>query len=229
MALAGAFHLITSVQHVTRAATFNTWSEVRAAAMPEQGSSLNGDSAPHPEIKELLDSKELRIYTLNNTAPEHPPRGLETINSVIVMMTYEIFFFLPVAVLAAVIFLTFGRVTVPDRVAANWIYGDRATPEEFNHLTSLPFFQQPWVRVGLLLTALAILTLLVGILAEPGGRSAYFHSADKAVRQRLAVRLAYCEVRERRGLPLPGNPGPPRRDRRAHERGTPHSPAGSHP
>jgi hypothetical protein len=228
LGLAGAFHLVTSVQHVTTAAEFDTWAEVRAAAMPELGSSRNGDSTPDPEVKELLDSKELRLYTLTNTAPKHPLGGLETINSVIVTMTYEIFFFFPVAIIAAVIFLTFGRVTVPDTVAANWIYGDRASPDELKELIGLRFFQQPWVRVGLLLTAFAILTLLVGILAEPGRRGGYFHSADTAVRQRLAVRLAYCEVRARRGLPLPRDPGPPRRDRRARHRSTPQSPASSH-
>ena len=201
LVLAGAFHLITSVQHVTKTAAFGTWSEVRAAAIPKE------ESSPDPAIKELLDSRELRPAAVTNNAPERSLGVLETINSVIVMMTYEIFFFfLPVTIVAAVVFLTFGHITVPDTIGANWIYGDRATREELVELANLPLIQQPWLRVGLLLTALSILYLVVELLSDPDKRSTYFESADKAVRQRLAVRLAYCEVRARRGLPQPGAP-----------------------
>ena len=220
LGLAGAFHLITSLQHVSKTAAFRTWKDVRDAAMPEQ--------PPDPKIKELLDSRELHHPTVTNEAPKRPLGVLETINSVIVMMTYEIFFFFPVAVVAAIVFLTFGHITVPDKVAANWIYGDRARSEEFNELTNLPLIQQPWLRVGLLLTVFAILYLVVEILSDPGQRKTYFESADKAVRQRLAVRLAYCEVRARRDLPQPGDPGSSRRDRHVHQGGA-HSPASGHP
>jgi hypothetical protein len=120
-------------------------------------------------------------------------------------MTYEIFFFLPVTVVAAIVFLTFGYLTVPDTIAANWIYGDRAKPDEVKELIQLPLMQQPWLRVGLLLTVFSILYLTVDILSDPDKRSNYFESADKAVRRRLAVRLAYCEVRERRNLPQQGH------------------------
>jgi hypothetical protein len=208
LGLAGAFHLITSVQHVTKTAAFGTWSEVRAAAMLEEESSQNDDKSPDPAIKELLDSKELHSPTLLNVAPKRPLGGLETINSVIVMMTYEIFFFFPVTIVAAIVFLTFGHITVPYRIGANWIYGDRATREEIVELINLPLIQQPWLRVGLLLTALSILYLVVELLSDPDKRSIYFESADKAVRRRLAVRLAYCEVRARRNLPLPGQATP---------------------
>lgn len=110
------------------------------------------------------------------------------------------------AIIAAIVFLTFGYVTVPHRVAANWIAGDRASPTEINEIKSLPPVEQPWIRVGLLLTAFAILYLVVEILSDPDKRKTYFESADKAVRQRLAVRLAYCEVRERRNLPQSWHP-----------------------
>lgn len=209
LGLAGAFHLITSFQHVTKTAAFGTWSEVSAAAMPDEKSFWTGDNSPDPDIKDLLKSKELRQAEITGQAPKRPLRGLETINSVVVMMTYEIFLFLPVTIVAGVVFLTLGRITVPGSVAANWIYGDRATTEEFNTLINLPLIQQPWLRVGLLLTALAILYFVVEILSDPDQRSTYFESADKAVRQRLAVRLAYSEVREHRGLPQPGDPRSP--------------------
>jgi hypothetical protein len=202
LGLAGAFHLITSIQHVTKAAAFGTWSEVCAAAMPKD------DNSPAPEIKDLLDRKELNHLDPNDPetkAPRYPLGRLETVNSVIVMMTYEIFFFFPVAIVAAIVFLTFGYVTVPSKIAANWVYGDRAEPKELKELTNLWLFQQPWLRVGLLLAAFSILYLVVDILSDPDKRSIYFEGADKAVRQRLAVRLAYREVRERRDLPQPGH------------------------
>jgi hypothetical protein len=212
LGLAGAFHLITSLQHVTKTAAFATWSEVRAAAMPED------DDSPDPEIKDLLHSNELRRLSGKDKAPKHRLGILETINSVIVMMTYEIFFFFPVAVIAAVVFLTFGYVTVPDEIAANWISGDRAKQNEIDEIKFLPTIQQPWLRVGLLFTAFSILYLVVEILSDPDKRKTYFESADKAVRQRLAVRLAYCEVRAHRDLPQPWHPGSLRRDRDAHHR-----------
>lgn len=205
LGLAGAFHLITSLQHVTMTAAFGTWSEVRAAAMPEDDDSLD----PEIEIKALLDRNELSHLDPEDPkckAPKHRLGVLETANSVIVMMTYGIFFFFPVTIVAAIVFLTFGYVTVPDKVAANWIAGDRASQTEINEIKSLPPVQQPWIRVGLLLTAFAILYLVVEILSDPDKRKIYFESADKAVRQRLAVRLAYCEVRARRNLPQAWRP-----------------------
>jgi hypothetical protein len=205
LGLAGAFHLITSLQHVTKTAAFDSWPKVLAAARLKEESSQNDSTSPDPEIKKLLDSKELRHATITNEAPEHPLGVLETINSVIVMMTYEIFFFFPVTIVAAIVFLTFGYITVPHEVAANWIFGDRAEQWEIDDLKALPLFQQPWLRVGLLLTAFSILYLAVQILSDPGQRRTYFESADKAVRQRLAVRLAYCEVRARRYPPQSGD------------------------
>jgi hypothetical protein len=202
LGLAGAFHLITSLQHVTKTAAFDTWSEVHAAAMPED------DDSPDPAIEDLLDHDELRHLDPDDPtckAPKHRLGVLETANSVVVMMTYEIFFFFPVTVVAAIVFLTFGYVTVPDEVAANWIAGDRASQTEIDEIRSLPPIQQPWIRVGLLLTAFAILYLVVEILSDPDKRKTYFESADKAVRQRLAIRLAYREVRAHKKLPQPGH------------------------
>jgi hypothetical protein len=202
LVLAGAFHLITSIQHVNKTAAFSTWSEVHASAMPKD------DNPPDPAIKDLLEHDELRDLNPedpNSKAPKYPLGFLETANTVIVMMTYEIFFFLPVTVVAAIVFLTFGYLTVPDTVAANWIYGDRAEPDKVKELIQLPLMQQPWLRVGLLLTVFSILYLVVDILSDPDKRSSYFQSADKAVRRRLAVRLAYCEVRAHRNLPQQGH------------------------
>jgi hypothetical protein len=215
LGLAGAFHLLTSLQHVAKTAAFDSWSDVYDGAILEGETSRNGDTRPDREIKKLFDRKELRSASITNDAPTRRLGILETINIVIVMMTYEIFFFFPVTIVAAVVFLAFGYITVPREVAANWIFGDRASRAEIDELRALPLFQQPWIRVGLLLTAFSILYLVVEILSDPDKRSSYFESADKAVRQRLAVRLAYCEVRARRAHPKPATPRsrPDRRSR----------------
>jgi hypothetical protein len=213
LGLAGAFHLITSLQHVAKTAAFDSWSEVYEGAILKGGSSRNSDTQLDREIKKLFDHKDLRSASITNDAPTRPLGVLETINTVIVMMTCEIFFFFPVTIVAAVVFLAFGYITVPREVAANWIFGDRASRAEINELKVLPLFQQPWLRVGLLLTAFSILYLVVEILSDPDKRSSYFESADKAVRQRLAVRLAYCEVRARRTRPKPAT-ARSRRDRK---------------
>lgn len=203
-----AFPLLTSVQHSTKEAEFGLSSEVHAAATPRQESPENDqptpsqkdDYSPDREIKDLLDSEELSDLTTRSGAPKHRLGGLEAINSVIVSMTYEIIFFFPVTIIAAFAFFVFGYVTVKPPVAANWIYGDRATERQADDLTHLPFFQQPWARVALLLTAFSILYLAVEILSDPDRRTIFFGSADKAVRKRLAVRLAYRQVLACRGL-----------------------------
>jgi hypothetical protein len=203
-----AFTLVTAVQHSTEEAEFGPSSEVHAAATPTRESpendqptpSQNDDHSLDREIKDLLDSEELSDLTSTSDAPKHRLGGLEAINSVIVSMTYEIIFFFPVTIIAAFAFFVFGYVTVPSHVAANWIHGDRATEKQADDLTRLPFFQQPWARVALLLTAFSILYLAVELLSDPDKRNIFFGSADKAVRKRLAVRLAYREVLAHRGL-----------------------------
>jgi hypothetical protein len=219
LGLAGAFHLLTSLQHVAKTAAFDSWSDVYDGAILKGEPSRNGDTRSDREIKKLFDRKELRSASITNDAPTRRLGILETINIVIVMMTYEVFFFFPVTIVAAVVFLAFGYITVPREVAANWIFGDRASRAEIDELRALPLFQQPWIRVGLLLTAFSILYLVVEILSDPDKRSSYFESADKAVRQRLAVRLAYCEVRARRAHPKPATPRS-RRDRRSRSSAT---------
>lgn len=205
----GAFRLTTYVQHSTKQAELDASSEVRAAPAPEAASSehgrpapsRNGNAAPDNAIEELLGCDELRDFATSGEAPKRRLDGLATINTVIVMMTYEIFFFIPATVIAVVVFLVLSHVTVPSPVAANWIYGDRASPTEIGELTRLPFLQQPWPRVALLLTAFSILTLAVDILSDPEKRKLFFGNSDMAVRRRLAVRLAYCEVLAHRKLP----------------------------
>ena len=221
--LTGAFHLLISIQQVADSAKFGTWSDVRAAAILEDespdddqtASSQNGHSPRNRAVKELLDSDDLSDLAGTAEAPKYPLGGLETVNTVIVMMTYEIFFFIPVTIVAAILFLTLGRIAVPPKIAANWIYGDRATDSEINVVKHLPLIHQPWLRVGLLLTAFSILYLAVQILSDADQRSGFFRSAEKAVRRRLAVRLAYCELLARRGLLQPGPRRPFWHDRHA--------------
>lgn len=195
-----AFTVVTAPQHSTREAEFGFSSTQESPENGQPTPSQNDDHSPDREIKNLLDSEELSDLTSTSDAPKHKLGGLEAINSVIVSMTYEIIFFFPVTIMAAFAFFVFAYVTVPPDVAANWIYGDRATKAQANDLIHLPFFHQPWARVALLLTAFSILYLAVELLSDPDKRNIYFGSADKAVRKRLAVRLAYREVLAHRGL-----------------------------
>jgi hypothetical protein len=69
-----------------------------------------------------------------------------------------------------------------------------------DELANLPLIEQPWLRVALLLTAFSVLYLAVEVLSDSDKRSAFFESGDNALRRRLAVRLAYYEVLQRRWM-----------------------------
>ncbi len=192
LGLTGAFHLLISVQTLSERSKFKRWGEVRKAA--REPASRKGATELDTEIEYLLRRQELSQLDDDSDAPEYPLRPLETINGVIVLMTYEILFFIPVAIVGAVTFFILGRITVSPPVAGTWVFGDGTPPEAGQALASRPLLEQPWLRVALLLTAFSILYLAVDILSDSGKRSSFFGSADTAVRRRLAVRLAYHHV-----------------------------------
>jgi hypothetical protein len=196
LGLAGAFHLLMSIQALSKKSEFGKWSEVLEAA--GRKSPKNNDSPLDPEIKELLNREELKRLPDQTPAPNYPLGRPERINGIIVMMTYEILFFIPAMIIAAIVFLVLGYIAVPPHVAATWVYGDQATDPVGlgNMLAHLPLIERPWLRVAFLLTAFSILYLAVEILSDSDKRSAFFESADNAVRRRLAVRLAYHVVLE---------------------------------
>jgi len=191
--MTGAFHLLTSVQHLARRSEFNSWSDVVAAATSRRKAyrKKKGNLPPDLEVEKLLSRLE---HDNLKDMPEHPLGRLERINGLTVMMTYEILFFIPVMLLAAILFFVLGHLVVPPAVAATWVYGDGTPPSRGQVLANLPLIQQPWIRVAVLLAAFSVLYLAVELLSDSDGRSKFFDSADRAVRRRLAVRLAYREL-----------------------------------
>jgi hypothetical protein len=199
LSLTGAFHLLMTLEALPSRSKFKEWSEVHKTAITDLKASENGNAQVNSDVAYLF-SEPLEQVDDKSSVTDYPLNLLEKANIVIVMMIYEIFFFIPVMIGATIIFLVLGYLAVPHSIAANWIYGDRATGEELKQLTQLPLTHQPWLRVAVLLTAFSILFLAVEILSEPAKRSNYFKGPEHAVRQRLAVRLAYYEALKHRAL-----------------------------
>lgn len=193
LVLTGAFHLLTSVQHLARRSEFDSWSDVVGAATSRRRTyrKRKGDIAADVEVKDILSRLE---HDDLKDAPEHPLGRLERINGLTVMMTYEILFFIPVMLLGAVLFFVLGHIVVPPAVAATWVYGDGTPASRGQELANLPLIQQPWTRVAVLLAAFSVLYLAVELLSDSEERSKFFDNADRAIRRRLAARLAYREV-----------------------------------
>jgi hypothetical protein len=195
LAIAGAFHLFTSMKHLSMRSEFGSWSDVIKAATAERKEYWTSSIRPEPEIAKLI-SRLKRLPSKHE--PRRPLQGLERVNALMVMMTYEILFFFPVMFLAIALFFALGQLVVPPAVAATWVYGDGTPASRGEGLARLPLMEQPWSRVAVLLAAFSVLALAVEILSDSERRSAFFDSADKALRRRLAVRLAYHEVRSDR-------------------------------
>lgn len=84
-----------------------------------------------------------------------------------------------------------GRLAVPNHVAAQWIYGDNAGSPGVERLAQLPFWSEPWTRVPVVLAAFSVLYLTVSLLTDENQRKYFFSAAHAALRQRLAIRIAY--------------------------------------
>jgi hypothetical protein len=118
-------------------------------------------------------------------------KRLKYLNALAVIVVYQLIVLLPIAATAAVVFWGIGKLAVPAPVAAQWVYGDGAGREETAQLLTLTFWGEPWTRVALVLGAFSGLYLAVHILSSPDQRTLFFEGADRAMRRRLAVRLAY--------------------------------------
>ena len=160
-----------------------------------EGDGKKDGNGQDDEIQVILNQVHL---SANAQAPEHSLTLLERINGLIVLMTYEVLFFIPVMVSAAILFRVLGHLVVSPAVAANWVYGDNTPAKRGYELVNLPLIEQPWNRVAVLLAVFSILYLAVEVLSDPEKRGVFFENADTAVRRRLAVRLAYQEVRKHR-------------------------------
>jgi hypothetical protein len=186
LGLTGAFHLLTSLRVFPKRTEFRSWSDVTDAAKPD---------AQEPLIQDLLGRVQLED---DAKAPTHALSRLERVNGIIILMTYEILVFIPVMVLAGLLFFALGHLLVLPEIAATWIYGDGTPAARGYDLARLSLIEQPWTRVAALLAVFSVLYLAVEVLLDAQKHEEFFASADRAVRRRLAIRLVYHEVLEDR-------------------------------
>ena len=110
------------------------------------------------------------------------------------MSVYQTAILLPVALAAGALFWVLARIAVPASVAGEWVYGDGAPRHLGEALAHRGFLDQPWTRVAIILGAFSALYLTVNVLSTADQRKDFFDGADKSVRKRLAVRVAYTHL-----------------------------------
>ena len=118
-------------------------------------------------------------------------KRVKYLNALAVIVVYQLLVLLPIAVMASIVFWVLGRIAVSASVAAEWVYGDDAGKSEAAQLAARTFWEEPWTRVALVLGAFSVLSLAVHILSDPEQRKLFCGRADAALRERLAMRLAY--------------------------------------
>jgi hypothetical protein len=198
LGLTAIFLGISSVQQLRTLREFPTWAEVRQRALGEKGMR---SKAPNARVSRIVE--EAIDGTQDNAKP--PDVGLRLLgwlNAVLVLAVYQVLIFTPVVVGAFVFFLLLGRLAVPPGVAAEWVYGDGASPSLGVALDNLPMLMDPWTRVAVVLAVFSGLYLSVTVLSNKDQRETFFGAAEDAMRQRFAMRLALDEViRKREGQP----------------------------
>jgi hypothetical protein len=160
-----------------------TWDRLRKQARRKEPSTIN--RAPDA-IDQLFNSAPSESADLS---PQLTMRM--RINALLVIGVYQALVFVPVGIGALILFWWIGRLAVSEEVAAQWIYGDNAGPEAVDKIAALSFLGEPWTRVPLLLAAFSVLYLTVTLLTSKDQHEYFFSAANAALRQRLAVRIAY--------------------------------------
>jgi hypothetical protein len=113
------------------------------------------------------------------------------INALVVIAVYQALVLVPVGLSALLLFWGVGRLAVSNGVAAEWIYGDNAGAAEELKVDDLSLWGEPWTRVPVVIAAFSVLYLAVTLLTNKEHRTYFFSAASEALRQRLAVRVAY--------------------------------------
>lgn len=199
-ALAGlilAFALASSVLQLRRDATFDDWDAVKNAALRRGEDSEASLPPEEPFSKELALMRTTSDFPLNL-------RRLGRINALSVLGAYQAMVFLPVTVVATLLFFGLGEVAVSNETAAEWIYGDDATKKDEAKLEGLPFKEQPGPRVALFLGLFSTLYLAVHVQSNGEQRKQFFDATERGVRQLLAVKLIYDRVLGRSRAPDAG-------------------------
>jgi hypothetical protein len=113
------------------------------------------------------------------------------VNALLVIAVYQALVLVPVGLSALLLFWGVGRLAVNTSMAAQWIYGDNAGKPQEILVDKLSFLGEPWTRVPVVLAAFSVLYLTVTLLTNQEQRTYFFSAASEALRQRLAVRVAY--------------------------------------
>jgi hypothetical protein len=162
------------------------WQRLRQQALREKGPSR--DEPTMDTVRELFDatSKPPKDQGLS---PALEPRM--RVNALLVMAAYQALVLVPVGLGALLLLWGVGRLAVTTSMAAQWIYGDNAGKPEELLVDKLSFLGEPWTRVPVVLAAFSVLYLSVTLLTNQEQRTYFFSAASEALRQRLAVRVAY--------------------------------------
>jgi hypothetical protein len=174
-----------------------TWACVESAAR-------GGKHGAAPPVENAL-----KTFKDNNVPlPDMSLRGKQRLNAVLVIVAYQAIIFLPLALFAAVVFWGLVRLSVPQHVAAEWLFGDKPTDEQVAAVAAPALLAEPWARVAMLLAAFSFLSLTVQIPSSEEQRENFLAGADRGIKQRLAALLVHRALHT---LPVTGadEPAPP--------------------
>jgi hypothetical protein len=185
------FTLVASARQLVALCTFDDWKDVKDAALTSRRA-----SAADPDPGRLF-ARRLKKLVAVLDPPELPDselKGLKRLNALALITVYQTLVFAPVTIASALLCYALGRLVVPASVAGEWVYGDNASESKGATLSALPFFEQPWTRVAIVLGVFSALYLATQVLSNGDQRKDFFEATDRAIRQRLAVRIAYLEI-----------------------------------
>jgi hypothetical protein len=140
------------------------------------------------------------VKELLATVPDPPGDGRKLVaelgwrmrvNALLVVAVYQALVLVPVGLSALLLFWGVGQLAVSKDMAAEWAFGDSAGTDKMDQIDAMSFVREPWTRVPVVLAAFAVLYLSVSLLTNKEHRTYFFSAASAALRQRLAVRVAY--------------------------------------
>jgi hypothetical protein len=162
---------------------FDPWQRLREQALRPEPSKEEPTTAV---IRKLFETASPSGHDLS---PKLQRRM--RVNARLVIAVYQAMVLVPVGLSALLLFWGVGRLAVSKGVAAEWIYGDNAGEAEERLVDQLSFLGEPWTRVPIVLAAFSVLYLAVTLLTSKDQHQYFFAAANAALRQRLAVRVAY--------------------------------------
>jgi hypothetical protein len=178
------------------------------------------ESAPDRRSRPV-GAKVARAIRVSRTSDQLNSRldPLSWLNAMLVLIAYQSFMFVAVAVSLLVTFMVLVSLAVSPEVAAVWIFGDgqearqvelvKLSWEGFRQLLMLEpdLLISPWLRVPIFLTVFSILYFAAESLRTEDSRTRYLRGIDAGMRWRLALRLGHRRLfppPPRRGLRHPG-------------------------